>query len=94
MLTMWKEHVSAPLNFVHLGFGFGAVFANFLVKPYLQDEHRHFSTDVSLSTLDSSLIYRSNLSVPYNVTSILCLMIGIGHLLIYIRERHVNVNSI
>lgn len=35
MLTMWADNVAAPLNVVHLGYGFGAVFTNLLVRPFL-----------------------------------------------------------
>ncbi|UJR34355.1 hypothetical protein I4U23_021759 [Adineta vaga] len=38
MLAMWADNVAAPLNVVHLGFGFGAVFTNFLVRPYLVEK--------------------------------------------------------
>ncbi|CAF1382337.1 unnamed protein product [Adineta ricciae] len=37
MLTMWADNVAAPLNVVHLGYGFGAVFANLLVRPFLSE---------------------------------------------------------
>ena len=44
MLSMWGDHVAAPLNVVHLGYGFGAVFANLLVKPFLvEDKSNIFS---------------------------------------------------
>ncbi|CAF0927362.1 unnamed protein product [Didymodactylos carnosus] len=35
LLTMWGDHAAAPLNCVHLGYGFGAIFCNLLVRPFL-----------------------------------------------------------
>jgi fucose permease len=75
MLTMWSDNVGAPLNIVHLGYGFGAVFANLFVKQFVGEENK------SIFSSDSSII-----ETPYRIISIVCLLISIGHLIYSIVE--------
>ena len=89
MLVMWGDKVSAPLSIVHLGYGFGAVFAGILAKPFL-DEDKDLLLNNSTATKEkmgpneysvSMKIETSNIRVPYSITSCLCLIIAIGHLI-------------
>ncbi|CAF3646057.1 unnamed protein product [Rotaria sp. Silwood1] len=86
LLTMWGDNVAAPLNVVHLGYGFGAVFANLFVRPYLGE-------DIKINeTLNNSTILledKSNILIPYSITSSLCLLISIGHFIFSIREHRI-----
>jgi hypothetical protein len=82
VLTMWGDHAATPLNTVHLGFGFGAVFANLLVAPFL-GKNQIISLNSS-STIESPL--SSNISIPYAITASLCFLIAAGHLMFSIRE--------
>jgi hypothetical protein len=70
ILTMWGDQSSAAMNTVHLGFGFGAVFANLLVAPFL----------------GKNKIFSSDIIIPYTITASLCFLIAVGHLLFAIRE--------
>jgi hypothetical protein len=98
MLAMWTDRAAAPLNIVHLGFGFGAVFANFLVKPYLNEPSDALASPSNgTSTLPWTTPVTpaaSNIEVPYRITSLICLVIGVGHLLIFMRERRVQRQSL
>ena len=87
---MWGDHAAAPLNAVHLGYGFGAVFANLLVGPFL-NKNEILSSDSTL-TSTAVVVTRSlgNISVPYRITAGLCLLIAIGHLIFSIREYQTN----
>ena len=83
MLSMWGDQVAAPLNVVHLGYGFGAVFANLLVKPYLGDERK-----VTLPNNQTKIIAieNFNIKIPYTITSFLCLLVALIHLIYLIVE--------
>ncbi|CAM4754267.1 unnamed protein product [Rotaria magnacalcarata] len=93
MLTMWGNNVAAPLNVVHLGYGFGAVFANLFVQPFLVEDTKF---DSLLNNNSTNLIKeeKSNILVPYSITSILCLIIAIGHLLFSIREHRIRRDAL
>jgi len=87
MLRMWGDYVAAPLNVVHLGFGFGAVFANLLVKGFI-------ITLVDEKTGESIEIM--NIVVPYVVISSFCVVIFVIHLVYSIiesKKKKVNVRS-
>ena len=86
MLAMWKEDVAAPLNLVHLGFGIGAVIGNFLIKPYLPPADRLDPSSNDESHLERDLSNQS-IRIPYSISSIICLIIGLGHLFLFIYER-------
>ena len=92
MLRMWKDDVAAPLNMVHLGYGFGAVFANLLVKPFLGEGQ----TIRELENKEATFIENEtrNIGIPYSVVSFLCLIISIGHLIFSIREHRNRRESI
>ncbi len=84
MLQMWGDDVAAPLNLVHLGFGFGAMIANFLVKPFLGEGKKiRQSNNNQLTTIENEI---SNIKIPYSIISFLCLIICICHLIFSIRE--------
>lgn len=85
MLRMWGDNVAAPLNVVHLGYGFGAVFANFLVKPFLGEDKK----PIILSDNSTKLIEKeiSNIKIPYAITGFCCLLICIGHFIFLIYEQ-------
>jgi hypothetical protein len=92
MLTMWGDNVAAPLNVVHLGYGFGAVFANLLVKPFLgEDKKENISSDNSTILIEPS---SSNILPPYLITAFTCLLISIGHLIFSIVEHRNRRQSI
>jgi fucose permease len=81
---MWGDDVATPLNLVHLGYGFGAVFANLLVKPFLGD-----SQTIEQSKDNQTIFIKNeltNIQIPYSITSFLCLIISIIHLIFSIRE--------
>jgi hypothetical protein len=81
---MWGDNVAAPLNVVHLGYGFGAVFVNLLVKPFLgQGSKLEMSTDNRTSHIKNDL---TNIQIPYSIISFLCLIICVGHFIFLIRE--------
>lgn len=84
MLIMWGDKVSAPLNIVHLGFGIGAMFSNLLVKPFL-GEKQIIETSLNNQTrfIENKL---TNIRIPYSITSFLCLIISIIHVILSIRE--------
>jgi hypothetical protein len=84
ILTMWGDHSSAAMNTVHLGFGFGAVFANLLVAPFLGKNKIASSNLTSTSTVESRV--SSDIIIPYAITASLCFLIAVGHLLFAIRE--------
>ena len=97
MLSMWRDDVSAPLNAVHLGFGFGAVAANFLLIPYLVKRDSNpfpvtatMSMSMSTNSNEVKEVDLFNLVPPYRVGALICLFIGLGHLLIFVRQRSVN----
>jgi hypothetical protein len=94
MLRMWGDNVAAPLNAVHLGYGFGAVFANLLVKPFLgEDKISNISSDnFTVSTLIVKEIPK--IKIPYSITGFVCLLICVGHLIFSIREHQIRRESI
>jgi fucose permease len=90
---MWDNRAAAPLNLVHFGYGFGAIFANLLVRPFLNKKNSHVNTTISLSlnsTLSTSISapLNSDIRVPYLITAALCLVIGIGHFIFLLREKN------
>jgi fucose permease len=90
---MWDTRAAAPLNLVHFGYGFGAIFANLLVRPFLKNKNLHVNTTISLSlnsTLSTSISapLNSNIRVPYLITATLCFLIGIGHFIFLLREKN------
>ncbi|CAF0918842.1 unnamed protein product [Adineta steineri] len=74
LITMWKTRVATPLNIVHLGYGFGAIFANLLVRPFLNNEQENFQ------------LFNKNIRIPYIITGILCFVISIGHFICFIQK--------
>jgi fucose permease len=89
---MWDTRVAAPLNIVHLGYGFGAIFANLLVRPFLHNDHRYANATISSqsnSTFSTSIPVplNTNIRVPYLITGSLCFLIGIGHLIFFIQDQ-------
>lgn len=88
MLRMWGDYVAAPLNVVHLGYGFGAVFANLIVKAFIQiifDQKSH------------ELIETMKIRIPYLIISLLCLIIFLIHLVFSIielkRKKETKINE-
>ncbi|CAF3192999.1 unnamed protein product [Rotaria sp. Silwood2] len=88
MLTMWGDNVAAPLNVVHLGYGFGAVFANLFVQRFVGEDIKNDKL-LNNSTIIIEEKGESNILVPYSITSFLCLLISIGHLIFSIREHRI-----
>lgn len=84
MLIMWGNKVAAPLNIVHLGFGFGAMFSNLLVKPFLGERQIiQLSPNNQTRFIENKPI---NIRIPYLITGFACLIISICHLILLIRE--------
>ena len=79
---MWSDHVAAPLNLVHLGYGFGAVLANLLIRRSGDEP----IADRSLSMTNSTSSSSENIKTSYWLTSFLCLIIGVAHLTLAIRQ--------
>jgi hypothetical protein len=77
---MWGDHVTTPLNVVHLGYGIGAVFANLFVQQFVVKEKQMNNTSIS---------GKSPIQIPYSITSFLCLLISIGHIIFSIREYRI-----
>jgi fucose permease len=95
---MWDTRVAAPLNIVHLGYGFGAIFANLLVRPFLSNENLYVNVTVSSqfnSTLSTSISKPLNLDIrgPYLITAGLCFLTGVGHLIFFIQEQKKKQNK-
>ncbi len=86
ILGMWGVNAAAPLNMVHLGYGFGAIFANFLVRPFLGSENLQLNNLTGSSSL-MAVPLNSNIQIPYTISAILCFLVGIGHLLFFIRTE-------
>ncbi len=82
---MWEGHAAAPLNIVHLGYGFGAIFANLLVRPFVNNEISHINSTLSTSI---STPLNMDIRVPYMVTAGLCFVTGIAHFIFFIRETN------
>ncbi|CAF4380727.1 unnamed protein product, partial [Adineta steineri] len=74
LITMWKTRVATPLNIVHLGYGFGAIFANLLVRPFLNNEQ------------ENSQLFNKTIRIPYIITGLLCFVISIGHFICFIQK--------
>jgi hypothetical protein len=90
---MWDNRAAAPLNLIYLGYAFGAIFANLLVRPFLNNKNPHMNTTISLplnSTLSTSISapLNSDIRVPYLITAALCSVIGIGHFIFLLREKN------
>jgi F0F1-type ATP synthase membrane subunit a len=83
MLSMWGDQAAAPLNIVHLGYGFGAVIANLIVKPYLGEEKSKTLSDYSTEIMK---VKESNIKIPYTIASCCCLLITVIHLIFLIIE--------
>ncbi|UJR19827.1 hypothetical protein I4U23_022960 [Adineta vaga] len=77
LIDMWSIRVATPLNIVHLGYGFGAISANLLVRPFLNDGN---------DTL-SSPSFNTTIRTPYLISGILCFLIGLGHLIFCVQKQ-------
>ena len=75
ILSMWGDHAAAPMNLVRLGYGLGAIFVNLLVRPFLTES---ISSNIETET-------KANIFIPYSITAGLCVLIAVGHLLLFIR---------
>ena len=84
MLSMWGDQVAAPLNVVHLGFGFGAMFSNLLVKPFLGESRLIERSSNNQTRMIKNEV--TNIQVPYMVIAFLCFIVSIVHLIFSIRE--------
>lgn len=80
LLTLWGEHVAAPLNTVRLGYGIGAILVNLFVRPFLSQ------SIPSVNTIDTQASNDSNIFIPYFITSGLCVLIAIGYIFFYVRQ--------
>ena len=74
--------MAAPLNLVHLGYGFGAVLANLLIRRSGGEP----IADRSLSMTNPTSSSSENIKPSYWLTSFLCLIIGVAHLTLAIRQ--------
>lgn len=96
---MWKSNAAAPLNMVHFGYGFGAIFANLIVRPFLRNRNPSINATAS-STINSTLSTSvsepldADIRPPYLIAAGLCLIIGVGHVMFFIRERNNNQKKI
>ena len=58
---MWDTRVAAPLNMMHFGYGFGAILANLIVRPFI-DNTKSYVNDTVSSKLNSTL--STSISTP------------------------------
>ncbi len=89
---MWNTRVAAPLNLVHFGYGFGAICANLLVRPFMSNKNSNIHPNISLqfnSTLSTSITTELYLDIrdPYLINGGLCILMGFGHLIFFLREQ-------
>jgi len=82
---MWDNRAAVPLNLVHFGYAFGAILANLLVRPFLNNKNPHVNSTLSTSI---SAPLNSDIRVPYLITAALCSVIGIGHFIFLLREKN------
>ena len=82
LMNMWSDHVSAPLNLVHLGYGFGAVLANLLIRRSVGESIVDTNRLPTNQTRSSS----ENIETSYWLTSFFCLIVGVAHLTLAIRQ--------
>jgi hypothetical protein len=82
---MWDNRAAVPLNLVILGYGFGAILANLLVRPFLNN-NPHMNSTVSIPL-------NSDIRVPYFITAALSLVIGIGHFIFFLRGKNAKVEE-
>ena len=93
---MWKTCSAAPLNMIHFGYGFGAILANLIVRPFM---NKNNSTTTNSSELNSTLSKSNPMLVtwdiryPYIIAGSIAFIIGIGHLIFFIRGRTNKVNN-
>jgi fucose permease len=89
---MWDTRVAAPLNMVHFGYGFGAILANLIVRPFLGNKKSYVNATVS-SELSSALSTSistpldADIRGPYLIGAGLCILIGIGYFVFFIQEQ-------
>ncbi|CAF1271268.1 unnamed protein product [Adineta ricciae] len=74
LIDMWKTRVATPLNIFHLGYGFGAIFANLLVRPFINTEDEYPQA------------FNTSIRFPYIISGFLCFLIGIGHLVVFLQK--------
>jgi fucose permease len=86
---MWNTRVAAPLNLVHFGYGFGAICANLLVRPFMTNKNSNIHPNIFNSTLSTSITTELYLDirVPYLINGGLCILMGFGHLIFFLREQ-------
>jgi fucose permease len=82
---MWDTRAAAPLNLVNLGYGLGAILANLLVRPFLNN-NPHTNSTVSIPL-------NSDIRVPYLITAALSLVIGMGHFIFFLRGKKAKVEE-
>ncbi len=75
-----------------MGYGFGAIFANLLVRPFINNEDSHVNGSKSCQYNSTSSIsicssLNSNIQVPYLISGSLCFLIGIGHLIFFMQNK-------
>jgi hypothetical protein len=87
---MWGVNAAAPFSIVYLGYGFGAIFANLLVRPFLGSENPPLTYNITgspylYSSFPSSIAVpsNSNIKIPYSVTAVLCFLVGVQHLILF-----------
>jgi fucose permease len=89
---MWDTRVAAPFNMLHFGYGFGAILANLIVRPFLGNKSSYVNATASselnatLSTSISTLL-DADIRGPYLIAAGLCILIGSGHLAFFIKEK-------
>ena len=89
---MWDARVAAPFNMVHFGYGFGAILANLIVRPFIDNKKSYVNTTAPSklnSTLSTSIStpLDADIRVPYLIAGGLCLLVGIGHLVFFIQGQ-------
>jgi fucose permease len=78
---------------IHLGYGCGAIVANLIVHPFLDNNNSYVNTTESSqfnSTLSTSISIPLNVDirVPYLIAAGLSFIIGVGHFIFLIRNHN------
>jgi len=78
LFKMWQDRVAAPLNMVHFGYGFGAILANLIVRPFFNLKNIPKQTNGSIRSV--SIPIDADISIPYFIAASSCIFIGFIHL--------------
>lgn len=83
LFKMWQDRVATPLNIVHFGYGFGAIIANLIVRPFFNVK-THPNETISRSV---SMPLDADIRIPYFIAAGSCSIVASMHLTFYIWEQ-------